>query len=145
MNGQTPLVRGSRLGAMVLAWLFAAGVVTQVFLAGLALFDSALRWEDHRDFGMMIGVLLLPLVLLVLVGRLPRQVIGMTVALMALYGVQISLPGLDASYIAAIHPLVGFALVGLPVQLGARIRQIAMSEGRERHASMGDERGAITS
>ena len=145
MNGQTPLVRGSRLGAMALAWLFAAGVVVQVFLAGLALFDTSLRWENHRDFGMMIGIVLLPLVLLVLIGRMPRQVIGMTVVLMVVYGVQIALPGLDAAYIAAIHPLVGFVLLGLPVQLGARIREVVMSDGREPHASMRDERGAVTS
>lgn len=130
---------------MILAWLFAAGVVTQVFLAGLALFDTALRWQDHRDFGMMIGIVLLPLVLLVLAGRLPRQVIGMTVVLMIVYGVQIALPGIDAPYIAAIHPLVGFTLLGLPVQLGARIREVAMSDRRESQEAITDERRAVTS
>jgi hypothetical protein len=39
--------------------------------------------------------------------------------------VQITLPALDPSYIAAVHPLVGFALLGMPVQLGLRIRSLA--------------------
>ena len=69
MATQTPLMRWSRFGAMAFAWLFAAGVAIQIFLAGLALFDTAERWSDHESFGYMIGILLLPLIVLVLLGR----------------------------------------------------------------------------
>lgn len=127
MATQTPLQRWSRFGAMAFAWLFAAGVVIQIFLAGLSLFDTAERWQDHTDFGYMIGILLLPLVVLAVLGRSGRQVIGMTVVLVVLYFVQTTLPNVDASWIAALHPLVAFALLGMSGQLGARLRGLAMA------------------
>jgi cell division protein FtsW (lipid II flippase) len=127
MEEQTPLVRWSRLGAMALAWLFTAGVAIQIFLAGLALFDTAERWDDHSSFGMMIGILVLPLLVLVPLGRAGRQLIGMTVVLVVLYIAQVNLPNVDASYVAALHPLVAFALLGMSGQLGARLRDLAQS------------------
>lgn len=59
---------------------------------------------------------------------MPRPIIGMTVVLVVLYIVQITLPTLDASYIAAVHPLVGFALLGLPLPLGFRIRSLTATD-----------------
>jgi hypothetical protein len=128
MEEQTPLVRWSRLGAMALAWLFTAGVAIQIFLAGLALFDTAERWDDHSSFGMMIGILVLPLLVLVPLGRAGRQLIGMTVVMVVLYILQINLPNIDASYVAALHPLVAFALLGMSGQLGSRLRDLALSD-----------------
>lgn len=127
MAEPTPLVRWSRYGAMAFAWLFTAAVVIQVFLAGLALFDTAERWSDHRDFGMTIGILLLPVLVLALTGRTGRQAIGMTVVLIVLYIVQINLPNIDTGWIAALHPLVAFALLGMSGQLGARFRALAVA------------------
>jgi hypothetical protein len=48
MTVRTGLVPWARLGVVALAWLFAAGVVTQVFLVGLGLFGqpSGLRAFD---------------------------------------------------------------------------------------------------
>lgn len=128
MVTQSPFVHWSRLGAMAFTWLFTAGIVVQVSLAGLALFDTAERWQDHSDFGRLIGVLPLLALALVLIGRLPRQVIGMTVVMVILYVVQINLPNLDADYIAALHPLVAFALLGMSGQLGVRIRATTAPE-----------------
>ena len=142
MAEQTPRERWSRLGAMAFAWLFTAGVVIQIFLAGLALFDTAERWQDHMDFGHTIGILLLPLLVLVLLARAGRQTIGMTVVLVVLYFVQTSLPNVDPGWIAALHPLVAFALLGLSGQLGARLRGLAMAPGR---AEPGDDRVPGTS
>ena len=130
MAVQTPRERWSRLGAMAFAWLFAAGVVIQVFLAGLALFDTAARWGDHSSFGMMIGVLLLPVIVLVPLGRAGRKAIGMTAVLLVLFIVQVSLPTIDAGWIAALHPLVAFALLGISEQLGSHLRSLAMAPDR---------------
>lgn len=137
MARPTPRVQWSRFGAMTLAWLFSAGVVIQIFLAGLALFDSAARWDDHSTFGMTIGILALPLLVLVPLARAGRQIIGMTVAMVILYILQVNLPNIDVAYIAALHPLVAFALLGMSAQLGARLRALAMSGERasESHAS----------
>lgn len=124
MATQTPLVRWSRIGAMVSAWLFAAGIVIQVFLAGLALFDTALRWDDHSSFGYMIGIFPLITIVLVLIGRLPAPIIGMTVVMVVLYVVQTALPNLEFDYVAALHPIVAFALMGMSEQVGSRIRAV---------------------
>lgn len=124
MATQTPLVRWSRIGAMVSAWLFAAGIVIQVFLAGLALFDTALRWDDHSSFGYMIGIFPLITIVLVLVGRLPAPIIGMTVVMVVLYVVQTALPNLEFDYVAALHPIVAVALMGMSEQVGSRIRAV---------------------
>jgi hypothetical protein len=115
---------------MAFAWFFAAGVVIQIFLAGLALFDTAERWSDHSSFGMMIGIFLLPLLVLVLLGRAGRQIVGMTVVLLVLFMAQVSLPTVDAGWVAAFHPLVAFALLGISSQLGARLRSLAMAPDR---------------
>ncbi len=136
MAVQAPRERWSRLGAMAFAWLFAAGVAIQIFLAGLALFDTAARWDDHSSFGMMIGILLLPLLVLVPLGRAGRQAIGMTAVLLVLFIVQITLPSIDAGWIAALHPLVAFALLGISEQLGSHLRAIATAP---RHAESRDE------
>ena len=130
MEVQTARERWSRLGAMAFAWLFAAGVAIQIFLAGLALFDTAERWDDHSSFGMMIGILLLPVIVLVPLGRAGRQAIGMTAVVVVLFIVQINLPNIDAGWIAAFHPLVAFALLGISEQLGSHLRSLAMAPDR---------------
>ena len=124
MTEQTSLVRWSRLGAMAFAWLFTAAVVVQIFLAGLALFDTAERWQAHTDFGYMIGILPLLVLVLALIGRAGGQLIGMSAVMVVLYFVQTSLPNVDPGYLAALHPLVAFALLGMSGQLGARIRAL---------------------
>jgi hypothetical protein len=55
-----PLTTWARYGLIAFAWLFAAGGIVQIFLAGLAVFDPAdgvTHWNDHVDFGRMIGFL----------------------------------------------------------------------------------------
>ena len=65
MSSTTPatktsgLTTGGRYAVVALAWLFTAAAVIQVFLVGLSVFDSATRWEDHVNFGRMIGILAL--------------------------------------------------------------------------------------
>lgn len=140
MKRQTRLNRPAAQIAMALAWLFAAGVVVQIFLAGLSLFDNASRWADHKSFGMMIGIFPILLLIVVLIGRLPRQIIGMSAILLVLYLIQITLPRAEG-YIAALHPLLAFAVLGLPFQLGARLlaytRQMAPAASTD---GGGDER-----
>ena len=136
MERPTGLRRMTARIGLALAWLFAAGVVVQILLAGLALFDNAGRWTDHKSFGMMIGILPILLFIVAVIGRLPRAVIGMSAILLVLYVIQISLPGVGG-YVAALHPLVAFAVLGLPVQLGFRLL------GYLRQPSLATARGGI--
>lgn len=136
MERPTGLKRVTAQIGLALAWLFAAGVVVQIFLAGLALFDNASRWANHKSFGMMIGILPILLLIVVVVGRLPRPIIGASAILLVLYIVQISLPG-AGGYVAALHPLVAFAVLGLPAQIGFRLL------GYLRHPSLAAAQGGI--
>jgi hypothetical protein len=36
---------------IVVAWLLVAGLLVQVFLAGMGVFDSSSAFATHRDFG----------------------------------------------------------------------------------------------
>ena len=44
----------ARTGLAIVAGLFAALLIVQVFLAGLGVFDSPTAFATHRDFGYMI-------------------------------------------------------------------------------------------
>jgi hypothetical protein len=116
------LVRGSRGAVVALAWLFAAGVVVQVFLAGLSLFESASYWADHEAFGRGLGFIPVPLLLLALVGRLPLRLVVLAAAVVVLYGLQFLLANVDEGYLAALHPVNAFALLGTAAQLGSQTR-----------------------
>ena len=113
----------ARYGLIAVAWLFAAGAVVQVFLAGLGVFDvldAPTHWDDHVNFGRTIGFLAYLLPILALVGRVGRSLFGQALAMAVLFVVQSVLANVDESYIAALHPLNGFLLLGGSFDLGRR-------------------------
>jgi Family of unknown function (DUF6220) len=122
-----PLIRWSRIAAMVLARLFTIGVVLQVFLVGLGFFQDLDYWDDHKSLGQSLGIIPVLLIVAALLGRLPPRLIGMSVVLLALWIVQISLPEVDNGYIAALHPLNAFLLFGLSAQIGDQVRNLTRS------------------
>ena len=53
---------------LVVAWAFVAGLVAQVFLAGLGVFDSPTAFATHRDVGYTLTIV--PVLLLIIeIGR----------------------------------------------------------------------------
>ena len=119
----TPTVGGAALWAryalVAVAWLFAAGAVVQLFLAGLSVFDPANpRWDDHVDFGRMIGFLAYLLPILALIGRvgMPRFMHALTIAV--LFVVQSILANVDEGWIAALHAVNAILLLGGSFDLG---------------------------
>ena len=99
----------------IVAGLFAACAVLQVFLAGLGVFDDARTFITHREFGYMFGWLTLVLLVLAIAGRMGRRFVGASVLLLTLFAFQSVFVALraDAPSIAALHPLNGFAILGL--------------------------------
>lgn len=108
-------VRRARVGFVLVAWLFVACVVIQIYLAGLGVFDRPQAFLTHRDFGYAFGVLTLVLVLLALLGRLPRRMVGASVLLLVLFALQSVFVLMRSSVpmLAALHPLNGFLILGL--------------------------------
>ena len=99
----------------IVAGLFAACAVIQVFLAGLGVFDDPEAFISHRNFGYLFGWLTLVLLVLAIAGRMGRRYVGASVLLLTLFALQsvfiavrADLPG-----IAALHPLNGFAILGV--------------------------------
>jgi hypothetical protein len=126
--------RWSRLIHAAAAWLFAAGVLLQGYLAGQALpqLGGSGDFEAHRQIGFTVmGILAVVVLVAALVGRLPRMQVGLTVLLFVLYVVQSSLPGMAGSSpaIAALHPVNAMVLLGLSIAIGLRARGTFASEG----------------
>lgn len=105
------MVRIARILFAGTAWLFLACVVAQVFLAGLAVFGDN-DFARHREFGYTFGLLILVLIVLSLVGRLPRRWIGASVLLLVLFALQSVFVVLRASNptLAALHPVNALAI-----------------------------------
>src|SRR5688572_22995543 len=93
----------------IVAGLFAACAVVQVFLAGLGVFDDPRTFVTHREFGYMFGWLTLVLIVLAIAGRMGRRFVGASALLLTLFAFQSVFIALRADMpgIAALHPLNG--------------------------------------
>ena len=119
----------ARLAHLVVAWLFAAGVLVQGYLAGSALsqLGGSGDFGTHIEVGYTaMGLLALAVPILALLGRYPRAHLGWSGLLLVLYIVQISLPtargGTPA--VAALHPANAMILFVLAVVIGVNARRM---------------------
>jgi uncharacterized protein DUF6220 len=106
-------MRLARQAHLVLSFLFVAGVVVQVFLAGMGVFDSPSSFQTHANWGYLLE--LIPLILLVLAGagRLGSRQIAAAAALFGMFLLQSVFVALraDLPLVAALHPVNGFAIL----------------------------------
>jgi hypothetical protein len=98
---------------LALAWAFVAGVVVQVFLAGLGVFDSPERFEVHRTWGYTLELLPILLLVLAAAGRLGRRQLIYPAALFGMFILQSVFVALrtDMPMVAALHPVNGFGIL----------------------------------
>jgi hypothetical protein len=98
---------------LVVAWAFVAGVVVQVFLAGLGVFDGAEQFKVHTNWGYTLEILPLVLLILAAIGRLGRRQVFYPIALFGMFILQSIFVALraDLPMIAALHPVNGFAIL----------------------------------
>lgn len=127
------MTTGARWIHIAAAWLFAAGVLVQGYLAGQALsqLGGSGDFQAHREFGYTVmGILVLVVLVAALIGRLPRQQVGLSFLLFALYVVQTALPNArtDSPAIAALHPVGAILLFVLAVAIGWRARRISPAD-----------------
>jgi hypothetical protein len=99
--------------------LFVACVVLQLFLAGLGVFDGYRNFLTHRDFGYLFGWLAVAMLVLAIVGRLPRRQILLTVAIIVAFALQSVFVAVraDAPVVAALHPLNGVLILLLGIEV----------------------------
>jgi hypothetical protein len=109
------MLRVARYAYAVLAWGFAAAILLQVFFIGLGLFVGSDNLELHRNFGWILHLVPLPILLaaaLAFAGR--RQILQATGLVVVIFFVPIlAAVRADLPYVAAFHPvgaMVAFAL-----------------------------------
>lgn len=109
---------GTALAAV--AWLFAACVIVQVFLAGLGVFDSPSAFETHRNFGYTFGLLTLVMVIISVAGRLPRRLVGLSALSLLQFFLQSVFIAVraDMPAVAALHPVNGVLLLVVAITIG---------------------------
>ncbi len=106
--------------------IFMAGLVLQFYLAGAPIFGVRLSFEPHRILGFALIIVAILFLVLALVGRLGRKLIGFSTLLVFLTIVQAILPSLRgiSPWIAALHPVNALALMGI----SATIRRYGHAE-----------------
>jgi hypothetical protein len=109
------ITAGARRAHPIACGIFAACAIVQVLLAGLGVFDDPRAFVTHREFGYLFGWLTLVVLVLALVGHLPRRIAGMSALLLVLFAFQSVFVALrvELPAVAALHPLNGFAILGL--------------------------------
>lgn len=116
-----------------LAWLVVAGLVVQFYLAGAALFGVT-TFAPHRALGEALGAAILVLLVVALIARPGRRVIGLAAALVVLTIVQLLLPSLRTGlpWVSALHVVNALVLSGVAVNIARASRQPAeMKDARK--------------
>jgi hypothetical protein len=114
-------VNSARILFFGLTAIYLVAVLVQFFLAGLATFGST-DWDPHAGLGFVITIASLALLILALVGRLPRRVVLVTLLLVGLNALQLVLPHIDIAELAALHPVNAVAIVFVAYALVQRAR-----------------------
>ena len=103
----------------VIAWIFVAALVVQVWLAGRGVFESPTVFATHRDVGYTLSIFPIVLLVLGLLGGMGRRVAILAAVIFGLFILQSVLVVMRESSpaIAALHPVNGFLIVLLAVVL----------------------------
>jgi Family of unknown function (DUF6220) len=104
---------------VVVAWLLVAGLLVQVFLAGMGVFDSVSAFITHRDFGYTLTLLPAVLVVTSLVGGFGRMEAIAAAVMLGQFILQsvFVLQRDSIPAIAALHPVNGFLILLIAVWL----------------------------
>ena len=118
-----------RRSYVVLAWLFVAGTVVQVYFAGLGLLVDPTQLRLHVSLGNILHSIVLLQLVLAFTARLPRPIAGLTVLQNVLFFAQYAFihahGGGNLFAWRALHPVNGLALLTLGLHL-------ALAAGRHR-------------
>ncbi len=110
------------------AWLELVSVIVPFFLAGMSLFVSRTYWDVHVDFGWGSELPLLVLIIVGLVGWIPRRLTVWLVALILLHIVHTMLPGLkdDLPVAAAFLPVTALLLTWVAYMHARKATQLLL-------------------
>ena len=123
-------MRVSRTIYAVAAWLFVAGVATQVFFAGMAVVARQWSWTNHTSLGHLLAAPLLVMLVTAYLGRLPGGLKRLTWLLFAVYLLQADvLIFMRASVpvLSALHPVLALADFALGLALARQATALVRS------------------
>jgi hypothetical protein len=135
----------ARWTLLFLVTLFTLGAMSQFFLVGLGMFEDGARWQDHKTFGHVLGLLTYVIWIPAVLGKAGRGVILGALMLYVLFMAQYAFIHAGTGTMRALHPLNGtfllllgawvtqraFALVRTPVEAPAKQQERRMSERYE--------------
>jgi hypothetical protein len=103
----------ARRALPIVGALYLLGLLAQVFLAGLGVFDGAANFATHRNLGYMLGLVTLVILALALVAGAGRLVIGLSVLLLVQFAMQSVFVAVraDNPVFAALHPVNGVLII----------------------------------
>jgi hypothetical protein len=104
---------------VVLTWLFVVGLLVQIFLAGRGVFDNPLLFGAHRDFGYVLSIVPILLLVVGLVAGVGRRLSAFAIVAFLLFLLQsVLVAARDSSpTIAALHPVNGFLLLLIAIEM----------------------------
>jgi len=120
-------MKASRTIYGVFAWLFVAGVVTQVFFAGMAVVAGRWPWTNHISLGHLLAAPLLVMLVTAYVGKLPGRMKRLTWLLFLVYLLQADVLiflRASAPVLSAFHPVLALADIVLGVSLARQATAI---------------------
>jgi hypothetical protein len=102
---------------LAVSWLFVAGLIGQIYLAGMGVFGG--DFADHRGFGYMVSLLPILMFVFGLVGRVGRVDIGLSALLFVQGILQSVFVGMreSSTAIAALHPVNGVSMLIIGIYL----------------------------
>lgn len=105
------MTRAARYAYVILAWAFLVGLVAQVFFIGLGLFAGSQNLALHRDFGWMLHLAPILVLIAAALARAGRLHWLWALALALVVFIVPILPSLrgDAPVAAALHPVGAIA------------------------------------
>jgi uncharacterized membrane protein (DUF441 family) len=97
----------------IVAWVFVAGLVLQVWLAGRGVFEAETMFATHRDVGYTLSLFTVVLLVLGLLGGMGRRAALLAIGIFVLFILQSVFVIMRSSMpaIAALHPVNGFLIL----------------------------------
>jgi Zn-dependent protease with chaperone function len=114
------MVSGARYLYLALVWLYVAGIVVQVFLAGMGLFGAQRDFEPHIGLGWLLHLVPILLLIVAAVARVGSRLLWWNTALLVVQFVQpiLALARHDVPVVAALHPVLALIIFWLAVTIG---------------------------
>lgn len=127
-------MKASRIAYLIFAWLFVAGVLLQVFFAGMVVVARQMNWENHIGLGHTLAIPLILMLITAYLGKLPGRMKRINWLLLAVYILQADVLiflRASAPVLSALHPVLAL----LDFALGVALASLAMTLVRAKESS----------